>query len=240
MSVLKTANLHPQATIYSTSCLFDDFYNYTSANLWTTVAGSSGSSVATAPDNILLTTAATDNDLQGIKSTLQAFTYTSGQAMLVESVVNFTNQSGNNANIFFGFSSTTSLTSTNGAVPTASMTNALIMKLDGEAFWRVQSSNATAKSNNLSTSPAGGAGSYLLHIDVINFDGLNAGVVFSVNGVALLDSVTGMQILHKVPYASVAAMNVVAMVQAGSASVQTATYDYVTASKFRNLTLSVS
>ena len=162
--------------------------------------------------------------------------------MLCEADLQFINQSGSNANIFFGFSSTTTLTSTNGAVPTASMTNALIMKLDGEAFWRVQTSNATAKSNNLSTTPAGGSAtnSYILHIDVINFDGLNAGVVFSVNGVALLDSVTGQQILHKVPYASVADMYLVALTQAGSSNVQIANWDYITASKARILTLSAS
>lgn len=236
MSVLKTANLHPQALINQSSVLFDDFYNYTTANLWTSVAGSSGTSVATAPDKILFTTAATDNDLQGIRSTLAPFTYTSGVAMLAETYCTVLNQATTTQNLFFGFSSTTTLTSTNGAVPTASMTNALIMKLDGEAYWRVQTSNATAKSNNLSTTPATD-GNYILHLDVFNFDGLNAGVSFSVNGVALLDSVTGLQIVHKVPYQSAAAMYVIALTQAGSANVQLQSHDYITASKFRGISI---
>jgi len=237
MSVLKTANLHPQAIINQSSTLFDDFYNYTTANLWTSVAGSSGTSVAAAPDKLLLTTAATNNDLQGVRSTLASFTYTSGVAMLAETYMTVLNQATNTQNVFFGFSSTTSLTSTDGAVPTASMTNALIMKLDGESYWRVQTSNATAKSNNLSTTPATD-GNYILHIDIFNFDGLNAGVSFSVNGVALLDSVTGLQIVHKVPYSAAAAMYVIAMTQAGSANVQTQSHDYITASKFRGISLS--
>ena len=77
MSVLKTANLHPQATIYNSSCLFDDFYTFTTGDTWTTVAGSSGTCVATLPDKLVATTAATDNDLQGIRSTLAGSTYTS-------------------------------------------------------------------------------------------------------------------------------------------------------------------
>ncbi len=242
MSVLRTANLHPQATIYTTSALFDDFYNYTTANLWTTAPAGSGSVVATAPDNAVITTAGTDNDAEGIRSTLAAFSYTSGIAMLCETDIQWINQSGSNANIFFGFSSATALTSTNGSVPTASMTNALIMKLDGEAFWRVQTSNATTKTNNLSTTPAGGSAtqSYLLHIDVFNFDALNAGVSFSVNGVPLLDSVTGLQIVHKVAYQSAAAMYLVCIAQAGSANAQILNVDYMTASKFRGLSLSAS
>lgn len=236
MAVLRTANLHPQALINQSSCLFDDFYNYTTANLWTTVAGSTGTSVAVVPDRILLTTAATNNDVQGVRSTLASFNLVSGVAMLAETYMTVVNQASANANVFFGFMSTTSLSSTDGSVPAASYTGAIIYKLDGEAVWRVQSSNGSAKTNNITNIPAVD-GNYILHIDIFNYDNLNAGVSFSVNGVALLDATTNLQIIHKVPYAAAANMFVAALTQAGSANAQLQYHDYITASKFRNISL---
>lgn len=239
MSVLQTCSRHPQAVIYQSSCLFDDFYNYTSGNAFTTDTTNSGTVAVAAPDNILLTSGSTIANYIGIHSTLAAFTFTSGVGMMAECLINWTDYSSLSADVFFGFASTL-VVSVAGAQPVTSFSGAMIQRLSGSNVWSCQSSNGTAKSNNVSTTPANGGGSYLLHVDVFNFDSLNAGISYIVNGNALIDSVTGIQIIHKVPYASIAASNIYLTAQTSVADAQTLTCDYITASKNRNIVLSNS
>lgn len=240
MSVLQTAMLHPQANIFNTSCLFDEFYNYTSGNLMTTDTTNSGTVVASsalgvAPDSILLTTGTTIGNYVGVHSTLASFIMTSGIGMFCEEIINWTDYSSLSTDILFGFASAL-VTSTAGAIPTTSYSGAMIQRLAGSNVWSTQSSNGSAKTNHISTTPANGAGSYQLRVDIFNYDSLNAGVAYRVNGVNLIDNQTNLPILDKIPYASIAAMNIYSTIQTSVADAQLAYVDYITASKFRNLT----
>lgn len=245
IGVLKTAQPDPKGANWQSSTFFDDFYNYTTANLWTTVAGSSGTSAAYATggvDKILFTTAATDNDVQGIITTKLGFNpYVTPnvQGMFCETLMDVVNQATTTANVAFGFSSTSTFLASNGAVPSASGSRAVIFKLDGEAVWRVQSSNGAVQVTNTTTMTAVD-GQYLLRIDVFAFDLLNFGVSYKVNGAILNDATTGQPIIHKLPITSLADMGVVALVKAGSANVQLQYHDYITAGKARLINYSTS
>jgi hypothetical protein len=138
------------------------------------------------------------------------------------------------ADVLFGFASTL-VTSTAGAAPTTSYSGAMIMRLSGTSVWSCQSSNGSAKTFSTSTAPANGGGSYLLSVNVVNFDGLNAGVSYLVNGHALVDANTGLAIMHKVPYLSIAASALYCTIETSVSNAQTGTIDYLTASKFRGI-----
>ncbi len=240
MSVVKCGLLHPQATLYQTSSVFDDFYSYTSTQAWTSVASAGGSTVATGTggvDALLCTTAATANDYQGFASTNTNFLFTSGVGMSAECILTFANQSSNNAAVAFGFSSSTAIApaATTSAI-SASYSGAVIYKRGGEAVWRVQSSNATAKTENVSQLRAVD-GTFQLRIDVTNYDALNAKVTFTINGQVVVDATSGLGVSQKVPYSALAAMKILGYNQAGASSAQAIQFDYVTASKNRNFVL---
>jgi len=227
-TVLRTADLHPQLAIHQTACVFDDFFNYTTGGLWATTAGSGSVVLTTGEDSVTATTqASTDNDFMGVASTAASFSFASGKGMYVEGRLIFANQASANANIVFGFASNAAVGITNGSNPATSMTSALILKKDGRTNWTAFTSNGAAQvvteAVNLSTD-----GSYILRVDVFNFDDLNAGVSFSVNGIQLRND-SGIGIIHKVPYASVAAMKIVCEVGAGSANAQVGKIDYLSA-----------
>lgn len=237
MATLQNCDLHPQAVINRSSDLFDDFYQYvtTQNGLTTAPAGSGSVALESGNDRALISTAATNNDGEGIRTTQAAFSFTSGQAHYAEAYIQFANQSGNNANIAFGFASSATLGITDGAAPTVAC-SALVLKLDGKAVWTVSTSCNSVVTTTDSTMAATD-GKYLLHVDIFNFDGLNAGVSVLVNGQVLRDS-TGLPIIHKVPYASAAALYGTVQCVAGSANVQTMYVDYASWGKNRLMTFS--
>ncbi len=233
MSVLKTADLHPQGEINQSSVFFDDFYNYvTTQGGWATAPAGSGSvALTTGNDSVTLTTAATLNDFEGIRTTGANWTFTSGQGMYAEAYITSASHATNGVQEAFGFasSSTLGLTVAN-STPTVAC-GALIFKASGKTVWSVYTSCNSVATVKDSTATAVDA-NYLLRIDVFNFDGLNAGVSFSVNGAVLRDS-TGLAIIQKVPYASVAAMYGVAQVGAVGSNAEALVVDYAMFGKNR-------
>ncbi len=241
MSVLKGASLDPKAEVIQSATFFDDFFSYLSGGLFTSVAGSSGTSAADdtlGVDAILYTTAATLNDAQGIKTTKANFLPTSGVGMYCESAMTYANQATNNAAVYFGFASSSTFNNTSVLHPAASGSYCAIYKLASDVTWRcITCGNGVIAADELSSNVACTDGSYKMRIDITNFDGLNAQVTYLVNDVVLRDSKNNI-IYHKLPYASLVKMMVVDLVQAGSANAQTKQTHYITAGKFRNLSLS--
>ncbi len=235
MGILQTADLHPQAVLNQSSTIFDDFYQYvtTQNGLTTAPAGSGSVALEASNDRALISTAATNNDFEGIRTTQAAFSFTASQAQYAETYMQYANQATTTGNIAFGFASSATLGITDGAAPSVAC-SALILKLDGKSVWSIYTSCNSNGTLRDSTATAVD-GKYLLHIDIFNFDGLNAGVSFSVNGQVLRDS-NGLAFIEKVPYASAAALYGVAQVGAGSANVQTGYFDYVSWGKNRLLT----
>jgi len=230
-SPLKTAGLNPHLNVWQTSTPFDDFYVYSSGSgVWTT-SPSGSAALITGSDWLRLTSNGADNNPVGIRTNQQAFYFQAGRGQYGEAYVHAVNQATNNENIAFGFASNTTLGITDGSSPTTSMTSALILKLDGEDYFRAFSSNASTNTSTLSQTLAPD-GFYLLRVDVFNFDSLNAGVSFSVNGYPLKDS-NGLSIIHKVAYASAANMYGIVQTQGGSANAQNLDVDYACFGKNR-------
>lgn len=236
-NITGNAVLHPQATLNQGSMLFDDFYAYTSGNLWTTAAGSSGTSAADdtgGVDQILFTTAATLNDYQGIITTKKNFLFANGVGYYSEAYVNYTSQSANNVSFASGFASVGTIFASSTADPSASYSGAIIYRLAGDTNWRCQSSNGSTKTTSTAVQSPCADGYHVLRIDVVSKDANNCKIIYQVDNTPLRDS-NNIIIQHTVAYASLVKMGLFDAVVAGSANAQTAAVDYHTGGKNRQL-----
>lgn len=227
-------DLSPQLQVVLTSSLYDDFFNYQTGGLFTSApigAGTVAADDTGGTDQLLLTTAGTGTDGTFVKTTKQNFLFTDGQPMYCQSKITYANQATTNAWVGFGFASTNVLTITSGLIPTASYSGALVFKQKGSTVWSVQTSNGSTKQNSDSNVVATD-GSYTLSVEVNKYDGTYASVSFLVNGIQLTD-VNNVGIKHKVAYASLVKMGIIAGTQEGSANAQTLKVDYIAGGKLR-------
>ncbi|SRR6266404_1784440 len=230
-SPLKNAGVNPYLNIWQTSSTpHEDFYVYSSGSATFTTSPSGSAALITGSDWLRLTSNGANNNAVGIATNQPAFYFQAGRGEYGESYVHLVNQATNTANLAHGFCSTTSLGITDGAI-SLSATSALLLKLDGEDYFRAYSSNGSTNTSTLSTT-LGPDGYYALRVDIFNFDATNASVSFSVNGYPLKDS-TGLSIIHKVAYASALNMYGLVQTQAGSANAQNFDVDYATFAKNR-------
>lgn len=238
MAITKTAQLDPKLVINQSSTVFGDFYDYTSGGTFTTVAASSGTTAADdtgGTDQVKLTTAATLNDYQGVKSTKQNFLMNSGTAMYSETYLNFTSQSSNNATVGAGFTSDPTTFASSTADPSGSYSGAIIYRLSGDTSWRCQSSNGSTKTTSQSSNAPCADGYHVLRVDIVNWDSAtNAQVIYTVDNQLLKDS-NGQVIRHTVAFSGLVKMGIFAQTVAASANAQVCNVDYMGAGKFRNL-----
>lgn len=238
MSVVATAQLHPQLGINQSSVVFDDFYNYTSGGLWTTLAASSGTTAASATtDQVILTTAASSSDYQGIWLTNPDFLFTSGVGMYAEAYVNLS--SFVDPAIYFGFCSDPTQLASSTADPSGSYSGAIIYSLAGGSNFKVQASNGSAKTTIQSVNcpllngTVNPQYNHVLRVDVVNWNTTQALVTFSIDAILPKD-VNGIQLQCQVPYASLAHMKVGAQIVSGG-SADVLNVDYLGAGKYRQL-----
>lgn len=253
--VNQTSHLDPKGAQSQDVTFFDDFLSYATAGLFTTTAANSGTVAwdGTAlgsngqGDNVLLTTGTTQWNFAAIATTNALFLpVNSAAAMGCECVINWTSQASNNAAIFFGFMSTTSVPASASTPPTASYSGAIIYRLNGDTQWRLQTSNGSTKNDYITQKSdfLCADGTYNLRVDFMPYSGSSQSVgtgtqcfaQFSINGVQVVDS---NNILKQLPvdYASLAAMKVAAIAQVtvtGTVS-QAARVDYIQANKSRGL-----
>lgn len=255
--VNQTSHLDPKGQQSQDTTFFDDFLSYTDAGLFTVAdSGSAGSSAwdGTAlgaggkGHNLKLTTKTTTQwDYYSIATTNAFFLpVATGAAMGCESLVNFTSQASNNAMIYFGFMSTVAIPSGANTVPTASYSGAIVFRLSGDTYWRLQVSNGTTKSNyTLNNSDFTCAdGTYCLRVDFMPFTGSSVSAqngtqcfaTFSINGVQAKDQ-NNFLIQAPVAYSSLAAMKVAVIAEAATANAQTCLIDYIQANISRALTI---
>lgn len=223
---------NPFLNLDRTEFIFDEFNNYTTAGLWTTVAGSSGTT-AMATDGsstIVCTTAATAHDIQGFRTTNKLFLPAVGIPHMCKARVIYASQATNNAGVAFGFMSTTTLSLTT-TDPSASFSGAILYKLEGGTTWNLMTSNGSTKKIGQGTAPATD-GTYDLEIQINDHDGTQCEVVGVVNGLQLTDS-NNLPIKLMLPYASLAIQYLAGFVDAGSANVQTASFNYAGSAKLR-------
>lgn len=216
-----------------TALLQNDFFNYTSGNEFTTVSatGTAALDDTGGTSNLLLTTAGTLDNYCGVKTTAQPFLPAVGNPMFVASRFKYTNQATNNASVSFGMASSSNLGITSPGDPTTSMSAILLYKRSTSTVWTLMVSNAGTKSHTDSNISAVD-GTYDLRLDVNDFDSANCEVAPFVNGFQLTD-INNIPIKLTLAYASLAKMNMVFLIQAGSGNAQTAYVDYVCSGQLR-------
>ena len=242
MGVQSSAEADARFNNVPSATLFDDFFNYTTAGLFTTLAKAAGTTAADdtgGVDNILVTTAATASDYQGLTTTKANFLLTAGQSLWAAARASYTSYSpgANSAGVYFGFWSSTPAVTDSTTTPEVSYTGAIIYALSGDTAWRTQSSNGATKTNHLSTLAIVEGVMHQFRIDIINWDGSNAQVTYSVDGQTLMDTnYPNKQIIDKVAFTSAVKMKLGMYWMAGKnagSNAQTGSIDYLTGSKAR-------
>lgn len=248
MSVQRMALPDPKLVNELCATIFDDFTHYTSAGGdFTTyslggagTAAWSGTAIDTnsgASDTVLCTTHATALDVEGLYQTNpNMLPIAANSAIYAEGYIHAVGvHAAGTAIEYFGVASTHVLATTGAAGdPTASYSGALIYKLSGDTYWRTQLSNGNTKVTTLSNVPVV-EGSNKFRIDIIAQDGGNVKASFKVNNVILTDA-NGNQINPTVPFAALAAMGLVALIESdANAAAQTGYIDYLASGRYRAL-----
>lgn len=135
----------------------DDFFQYTSGDLWTLVATDSGTAALADAANgqILLNPSdgtVADNDEVYLRTTKECFKFAAGLPAIFEVCLKFTEANTDDANVAVGFMDAVAANSIldNGAGPAASYSGAVFFKVDGGTTWSVENSDgATQKTTAL-------------------------------------------------------------------------------------------
>lgn len=207
----------------------DHFDWYVTAHLWTSLAGDSGSSVASADGHggiVRLTTGATDNNEAAVISTVEPFLWGDGKPGEYEAGINFTDIAANDCGVAFGVSDSLGANTLvdNTAAPSITTTGALIYKLAGGTVWRCYSKNGAAVNDTASTTTAGGV--QRLNICAHAVDGTNMVLLYFVNGNQLVDA-NGLAIRHLVPFASAGEMNLGVYAKTGTTTSVVVDVDFI-------------
>lgn len=127
-----------------TAWLFDEFWSYTSGQLWTsTLTGAATAPTVTNPNTnggaISLGNVSTNaNSSAVVQTTIKPFTFASNRSLIAEAQIQYTEANSTNAGVFFGFGSAigaTFLADTTGA-PVVTGSAAGIYKQAGDTLWR--------------------------------------------------------------------------------------------------------
>ncbi len=231
--------------------LQDDFEVYTDAKLWTAaLTGSSAPTVlSTGQDGVLvqLCTSST-NDASFIFTTIPLFKWANGVVHECEAILQFSEASTNNANVWFGFSSvnTVAMLVNASAGPATSFSGAGIYKQGGTLTWRTVSSQSTTQNLNNTTYAAAQAGYQRLRVqcEVVNsvmevtywID--QGGSTGNVGGLQMRNTSSfpagGAPIKDFITLSSPAAMYLGIGVKNGTGSAETLNVDYIAGWKHRS------
>jgi hypothetical protein len=210
--------------------LFDDFFAYTTAQLWTTDSGT-----ITLPDveggRLTMLSGAVANNYSGIYQTAQTFKLIAGRPIYARAKLQYTEPAINTANVFFGWCSTPAgggVIVNGGTGFRASGVVIGIGKLQGSLAWRGHAGNGTSPldnvSNGLGPMLAGKAADQVLEINGIDQDGANFSITYQIDGEYLRD-VNNAIIRHMIPIAGAVPMALCAYIKAGDANAQTLVLD---------------
>ena len=231
-------DLHDAELKRRTFGIWDDFFSYTDAQLWTKLTADTTPTVTVgdaAKGILALYTDATNNNEVAVKSTKEVFLIAANKPIIGEAKVQFSEANTDDANIAFGFADAigANLLVDDGAGPKTSFSGALIYKVDGGTVWKVVSSKSTTQTISTSTTTAGGSAYQTLRIEIMPLDSATAMVTFYVDGNVLIDSTTGKPISHTMTYTSATEMQVGVYAKAGGANAETLNVDYIYAAQLR-------
>jgi hypothetical protein len=247
----KLTDTFPEITLRRNFRVFDDFgEGYTTGQRWTTINSGAGTNTLSSSleDGVLvMANGSNTNDAQGIYLTTPSFLWASNTNHVAEALIQFSEASTNNANIFVGFSSVNTaslLVNASGGMNT-SFTGAGIWKQGGSLNWRTISSQSTTQTINNTTNyaTAGQSGYQRLRIEVNIVNGV-AEIVYRIDqagtnppggGTTPVLTTASLQrpIKDYITLSSPAAMYLVALVKNGTTSSETLNIDYFSGWKVR-------
>ncbi len=239
----------PQEDLRRAFNVFDDFDKFSSAStaLWTSVVTNSSTPTlsATLEDGVLvaLNTGAT-NDASFTFTSNPVFLWGSKQPHVCEFLLQFSEASTNQANIWCGFSSVNTVAQlvNASAGPATSFTGAGIYKQGGSTTWRTISSQSTTQNLNNTIYTAGQAGYTRLRVEMRCVNGIMEICYFidqggsSGNAAGMVPMKTSLMlppIKDYITLSSPAAMYLGFGVKNGSANAETLNVDYASGWKLR-------
>lgn len=212
--------------------IFDDFLDYNTGDLWTSLVADTGSAVAAAGGQggiLTLTAGGDDNDECAVASTNTLYLLAANKPAVARSRIQFTNADSLAANFATGLSSifTANFITDNGAGLAASFSGAVWFKKDQDTYWSVATSNGATQTITRTNISAGVADYVQLEVRITPYSSANAEVTFHYNGQQARDA-NGDPIKHVLAIASIAAMKLGAYLKQGGSTAQTASVDYLT------------
>lgn len=210
--------------------VWDHFMEFVDGDQWTRLQADASSAVAHAPTalqgEVTLSSAATDNNECSLRSTASAFKFLPDQPIIALARIQYTEVTGNGANVAFGLSSSfaANLVLDNGTGLAASFSGALIYKTDGNTKWKCRSQIAgTTSGDTESDQTAGGSAYHTLGVLVMPRSSVEIDVAFlcdpqgGANVKPLVDS-RGNVIKHTVTLGTAANMYVGLYEKTGAAA----------------------
>lgn len=194
---------------------FDDFLWYISPHMWTALAADSTATVTIDADGVggivAIFTDTTDNNEAALVTTNELFKLAAGKPFRAGARIQFTELTGNGANVFFGFANAmaANVIADGGAGVDSSYTDVVgIWKGDGDTVWSTHAENGSDAETGTSGAAAGGASYQELEIfgNVIDGSIDEYEITFKVDNVPLYDS-NGRIITHRISYASATEMD---------------------------------
>lgn len=224
-----------------TFTLWDDFTEFVTGDVWTSVLTDSGT-IATedAAGGVLLFTASdgtvADNDEVYLKSTKEVFLFADDKPLYGAWRLKFTEANTDDANVAMGFMDAVAANSIldNGGGPKASYSGATFFKVDGGVVWKFQTSiGAVQTTTTLSDVAAAGDGTYrIFEIECRPRSSTLMEVIPKINGKQCLDS-NYVPVKHLVTFTGATEMQAFVGLKNGDTNLETLRLDYVAARQLR-------
>ncbi len=208
----------------------EDFFDYNSGDMWTSLAADTGSSVAcTAAVSggiLLLTCGGDNNDECAVATTNTVYKPAANKPGVCRMRAQFADADSLSANIALGFSSifTADFITDNGAALAADFSGAVFFKKDQDTYWSVAVSNGTTQTITRTNVVASNANYHDFEIRIMPFSSTQFEVTYHYDGQQVRDA-NGDTIKHTALIASIAAMKVGMYAKQGGATAQTANLD---------------
>lgn len=214
---------------------------------WNVLASDSGSSVAIDPDGVSgvcqITTGATNNNEAAI-FTNEVLLMAANRPIYFSGIVDWTEANTNDAAVFAGvidMPSSGADTIVNGGLTMKTTASGFgFFKPKDSLVWSVFSSNSTTQTVTVTNVASSSSGTrQLLEVEFTPFSTTQATVTFKINGQPCLDA-NGVQIEHRVTFASATEMAAAFYVKAGGANSEVLNVDYCGAAQAKAIVVGIA
>lgn len=218
---------------------FDDFYTYTTGDIWTPLTADSSSAstlvlckttTGGAGGILSITQDATDNDEIYFGMAQFPFKFVANKPAYFEIRQQYSEVNTNTNNVMVGFISTKSANAIidDGGGPVASATMAVIYKNDGATVWRCRSQvgAAVGQTDTVTNLTAGGSSYQTLGVSYEPYSATNAWIVYTLDGKIMTDA-NGRTFKHDLVYTNAVEVTPFFGNKTGAAAAEVLLVDYV-------------